>query len=130
MAHRTITLLSFSLLISGCAGWLEGTAYKTDGWGNPTWTASTCEAKCVTFSSDGDRCVEYTGGAGEYCKVYTGADRHSDTVRDYDSSNQYNDSLYCCDQLGNRRCRVTLNPGPLGSSCYCNGIPGSGFMCN
>lgn len=39
------------------------------------------------------------------------------------------EGLYCCDGFGVRRCMIVTNPGRLGSSCYCNGIPGVGRMC-
>jgi hypothetical protein len=32
--------------------------------------------------------------------------------------------LYCCDAFGNRRCLITSNPGPPGSTCGC---PGQGY---
>jgi hypothetical protein len=37
--------------------------------------------------------------------------------------------LYCCDAWGRKWCAITANPGPPGAPCYCNGIPGSGVMC-
>lgn len=44
-------------------------------------------------------------------------------------SNSQSQRLFCCDAYGNRRCMIAVNPGPLGSSCYCNGIPGVGTIC-
>lgn len=37
--------------------------------------------------------------------------------------------LYCCDIYGNRYCEIVVNPGPIGSACFCSGLPGSGLMC-
>jgi hypothetical protein len=37
--------------------------------------------------------------------------------------------LYCCDGFGRRWCPIVVNPGPPGTPCFCNGIPGSGFIC-
>jgi hypothetical protein len=37
--------------------------------------------------------------------------------------------LACCDVYGRKWCPILVNPGPIGSSCYCNGVPGSGFIC-
>lgn len=37
--------------------------------------------------------------------------------------------LYCCDGLGMKRCPIVVNPGPLGSPCFCSGVWGTGYMC-
>lgn len=37
-------------------------------------------------------------------------------------------SQFCCDQFGRKWCPMAMNL-PLGSSCFCAGIPGSGFVC-
>jgi hypothetical protein len=36
--------------------------------------------------------------------------------------------LFCCDGYGNRRCIITVNPGPVGSPCACFG-QGYGVTC-
>lgn len=36
--------------------------------------------------------------------------------------------LYCCDGWGNRWCQL-LQPGPIGSACYCVGVAGTGRIC-
>lgn len=38
-------------------------------------------------------------------------------------------ALFCCDGYGRRWCRITVNPGPPGSPCWCAGVPGTGSMC-
>jgi hypothetical protein len=38
-------------------------------------------------------------------------------------------TLFCCDAWGRRRCQITVNPGPVGSPCWCAGIPGQGVIC-
>ena len=53
--------------------------------------------------------------------------RSSRSRSDYPRQQQ---SLYCCDQYGRKRCAITFNPGPPGTPCICAGIPGSGWMCN
>jgi hypothetical protein len=35
---------------------------------------------------------------------------------------------FCCDSFGNRRCIITINPGPNGSACFCTG-QGWGYIC-
>lgn len=35
---------------------------------------------------------------------------------------------YCCDQWGAVRCAIYPS-APVGVGCYCNGIPGSGWVC-
>lgn len=40
-----------------------------------------------------------------------------------------NGPLFCCDAWGNRWCQIVANPGPVGSPCFCAGVPGSGLMC-
>lgn len=37
--------------------------------------------------------------------------------------------LYCCDNYGRAWCEIVVNPGPVGSPCWCAGVPGSGTMC-
>lgn len=37
--------------------------------------------------------------------------------------------LSCCDAYGNKWCQIVVNPGPLGSPCFCNGVPGYGLTC-
>jgi hypothetical protein len=37
--------------------------------------------------------------------------------------------LACCDQYGRKWCQIAFNPGPLGSPCFCNGVRGSGNIC-
>lgn len=37
--------------------------------------------------------------------------------------------LFCCDGYGRRWCQIVANPGPLGSPCWCAGVPGSGMIC-
>ena len=53
---------------------------------------------------------------------------------DYENDDEYddeyeNEDLYCCDATGTPRCKITINPGPIGSPCGCAGIPGIGYMC-
>ena len=37
--------------------------------------------------------------------------------------------LYCCNRHGAKVCRITVNPGPVGSRCFCYGFRGTGRMC-
>jgi hypothetical protein len=46
-----------------------------------------------------------------------------------DNNNNYSNLMYCCDAYGNKRCAIGINPGPIGSPCWCYGIPGTGFTC-
>jgi hypothetical protein len=46
------------------------------------------------------------------------------------SKRRTDESLYCCDTFGNARCQIVVNPGPIGSPCWCAGIPGTGVTCS
>lgn len=37
--------------------------------------------------------------------------------------------LYCCDDSDLRWCKIGVNPGPVGSDCWCAGVPSTGEMC-
>ena len=49
--------------------------------------------------------------------------------RDDRPDRQQSRRLYCCDAYGNKYCPITVNPGPVGSPCWCSGVPGTGQMC-
>lgn len=48
------------------------------------------------------------------------------------SQSDYNNNRqpypFCCDSFGNKRCTITINPGPDGSACFCTG-QGWGYTC-
>ncbi|MGI0115576.1 hypothetical protein [Zooshikella sp. RANM57] len=44
-----------------------------------------------------------------------------------DNNSSYN--LYCCDMYGNKWCQIVINPGPLGTPCFCAGVTGTGYIC-
>ncbi|MBU2711337.1 hypothetical protein [Zooshikella harenae] len=43
------------------------------------------------------------------------------------NNNSYN--LYCCDMYGNKWCQIVINPGPVGTPCFCAGVTGTGYIC-
>ncbi|WP_027707404.1 hypothetical protein [Zooshikella ganghwensis] len=38
-------------------------------------------------------------------------------------------NLYCCDLYGNKWCQIVINPGPVGTPCFCAGVTGTGYIC-
>jgi len=45
------------------------------------------------------------------------------------SSTTGSSPLYCCDGFGRPWCMIAVNPGPVGSPCWCSGVVGVGHIC-
>jgi hypothetical protein len=45
------------------------------------------------------------------------------------TTSNWQKTTYCCDAFGRPWCQILRNPGPPGSPCYCDRVPGSGLIC-
>jgi hypothetical protein len=145
--------LAFCVVISGLAlvglgvpmGASAECTKDTDCKGDRVCVRGTCEDQAPSRSSGGkgDSCRYANDGEcdePDLCEQGTDTSdcrRSQKPTRDYPrprssspSGPSYPDTrpLFCCDAFGNRRCAVTINPGPPGSPCFCFG-QGGGYIC-
>lgn len=96
---------------------------------SPATTLAATTGSAYHYSAAGEQSqplileIGTTAGTAECTSPYLAAAGEGD---EYLAQVQF--GRYCCDLFGSRRCMLPV-PGPVGIACYCNGIPGTGYVC-